>query len=74
MEEEKKIILYTIHCSRCNILEKKLNMQGIKYEICEDVETMYNLNIKSAPMLQVGDELLEFGQAINWLKAINTEA
>ena len=31
-----KVILYTIHCPKCDILEQKLNMKGICFEVVED--------------------------------------
>jgi hypothetical protein len=31
-----KIVLYTIGCPQCNVLEKKLNNAGVQYEIIND--------------------------------------
>lgn len=70
-----KIILYTIGCPKCKVLESKLDKKGIKYERCEDIETMRQKNLKSAPVLEVDGELMEFSLAIKWVNNVNiTEA
>lgn len=71
---EEKIILYTIGCPKCKVLKMKLDKAGIKYEICEDIETMKNKNIMSAPSLEVGTEMLDFSAAIKWIAQYNVEA
>lgn len=67
-----KIILYTIHCPQCNVLEKKLQQKGIQFEVVEDREYILSLGIKSAPVLEVNGERMSFTKAMAWLK--NTEA
>ena len=58
------IILYTTHCPRCKVLEAKLNQMGIKYSVCEDTDTMRNLQIKNVPMLSVNGKLLNFKDSL----------
>lgn len=65
--EEEKIILYTIGCPKCKILEKKLKEKKIKYEEFSNEEEMLKLNITHVPMLKVDKELLDFGQAVKWI-------
>lgn len=62
------IILYTIHCPKCNVLEKKLQQKGIQFDIVDDEEIIMQKGFKSAPILVVGDTVLEFSKAIDWLK------
>lgn len=62
-----KLVLYTTHCPKCNVLTTKLNAANIKYDICEDIEIMESKGIISAPMLEVDDKMLDFGQAIKWV-------
>lgn len=62
------MILYTIGCPQCNVLEKKLSKKGIAFDVCTDREKMEELGIKFAPALQLDTgELLNFSQANKWL-------
>ena len=61
-----KIIMYSTHCPKCNQLSKRLNERGIKYETCTDINQMQALGIKTAPYLQVNDELMDFTKAWRW--------
>ena len=69
-QDNKTVVLYTIHCPKCNILEKKINAAGIKFEISENIEEMYNRGYKTAPMLDVNGVSYDFSQAIKWLKTV----
>lgn len=62
-----KPILYTTHCPKCSVLEKKLKQAGVNYEICEDIETMQNKNIDTAPALEINGQLLNFIEAVKWV-------
>ena len=55
METEDKIVLYTIGCPNCKVLERKLNSKNVPYETVTDVEIMRNKGIQSAPVLEVSD-------------------
>lgn len=60
--------LYTIGCPQCNVLEKKLKMKGIQYEVCTDREKMEELGIKFAPALQLDNgEIMNFAQSNKWI-------
>lgn len=63
----EKIILYTTHCPRCNVLKKKLDNVGIDYEVCDDVEIMKERGFMQAPMLDVKGEVMDFAQAVKWI-------
>ena len=62
-----KIILYTTHCPKCNILMTKLNDKQISYTICEDIETMTTLGFDTVPVLEVEGEYMEFKAAVDWV-------
>lgn len=62
------IILYTTHCPKCKVLQKKLNQNNISYIINQDIDKMLQLDILSAPALEINNTILDFGQAIQWLK------
>ena len=68
MDSDKKIVLFTIHCTKCDVLEKKLTRAGIKFETNEDIEEMRRRNYKNAPMLEVDGVSYDFSGAIKWLK------
>lgn len=66
--ENAKIILYSTHCPKCKILEKKLSSKNINYEEVDDVDKMLDMGIKEAPVLDIGDRRLTFNEAIRWVQ------
>lgn len=62
------IILYTTHCPKCMVLEAKLKEKNIDYYICEDLDMMEQKGFMSVPMLQINTDIMNFGQAVQWLK------
>ena len=63
------IVLYSTHCPRCTVLEKKLNDKNIKYEIVDNEDEILKLGIDVVPILKVDDELMSFGQAVKWVNS-----
>ena len=61
------ITLYTTHCPKCRVIEKKLTQKGIQYTEVSDLEEMEKLGFRSAPMLKVDDKLYNFGDANRWI-------
>lgn len=61
------IILYTIDCPKCIILDEKLNKKGIQYSVSKDKEEMKKLGITKCPVLSINGELLDFEQAVVWV-------
>ena len=61
-----KIILYTTHCPKCVVLEKKLNQKQIEFDICDDIEIMEQKGFMTAPMLEVNNDIMDFGKAVEW--------
>jgi len=61
--------LYSTHCPRCNVLEKKLQQKGVKFELVLefDSDDMQKKGFDSAPILQVDDEYMDFVKANNWV-------
>lgn len=65
------ITLYSTHCPKCNVLSKKMDMLGIKYNVNDNVQEMISKGMKSAPYLQMEDgTLYNFIEANNWLKTL----
>ena len=61
------VVVYTIHCPACNILEKKLQKAGIEYSIIDDESKMSN--IEQFPMMQINDgPLMTLKEANQWIK------
>ena len=68
------IKLYTIGCGRCNVLEKKLNMKGIEFDLIDDndkvIKAGEEYGISTAPILVVDDNVMTFEQANKWIAGI----
>lgn len=70
-EEEKEtmnIILHSTHCPKCEVLKEKLVTANIEFTENNDVQIMKALGMKSAPILQVGNELLTFAEGVEWVR------
>jgi len=51
-------------------LKQKLDQKQIKYEECNDIDLMLNKNILSVPMLEVNGEIMNYLNAVKWVKEI----
>jgi glutaredoxin len=61
------ITLYTTHCPKCKVIEKKLALKKIEYKEETDIEKMKELGFSSAPILEVNGEFLKFADANKWI-------
>lgn len=61
------IILYTIDCPKCKILEKKLEQANIQYEAVKDKELMEQKGFDFMPVLEVDGQTMDFGKAVKWV-------
>ena len=66
-----EVILYTTHCPRCMVLEKKLKSKNISYVENTDVDLMISKGIMSVPVLEVNGNQLNFKDANEWLNIYN---
>jgi glutaredoxin len=66
-----KVVLYSTHCPRCNVLEEKLEDEDIEYTIVEDQSIMQDKGFMSAPMLEVDGECMDFAKAVKWVNSLN---
>lgn len=64
---DKEIVLYSTGCPQCSVLKKKLDAAAIKYTLCTDADQMLKKGFQTVPMLDVGDKILNFSQAIKWI-------
>ena len=65
------VVLYSTHCPRCNVLEKKLKQKNISYEEVNDIEIMEEKGISSVPVLEVDGASMDFKAANDWINTIN---
>lgn len=65
------VVLYTIGCPSCNILEKKLNDNNIKYTIADDLQKAIDAGFDTAPVLEVDGVMMDYIDAITWIKKLN---
>ena len=63
-----KVILYEHGCPRCKVLKMKLDQSGIQYTTINDVEVMKEKGFKEAPKLEVNEVVMDFKEAVEWLK------
>ena len=61
------VILYSTHCPKCNVLEKKLKQKNISYEEVNDIETMKEKGYLSVPILEVDGVSMDFKTASDWI-------
>ena len=66
-----EVLLYSTHCPRCDVLEKKLQQKNIQFEEVNDVEIMMKKGYMSAPMLEVDDVSMNFKEAVDWINTLN---
>lgn len=64
------MILYTTNCPRCTVLKAKLQKQNLDFEVVDNIDEMIKIGIKTAPMLKVNNELLDFSAAVKYLKTL----
>lgn len=66
----REIILYTKPgCPKCAVLRKKLNTQNVFYKEISSIEEMIAMGFKSAPVLVVDGEKMDYLEAIKWVNS-----
>ena len=68
---EEKVVLYSTHCPKCTVLEKKLQQKGVKYTEINDISELVERGFKSAPILRIGEQYLEFSDAIKYINSLD---
>lgn len=61
------VVLYSTHCPKCGVLEKKLSSSNIDYDIITDENLMIEKGFMSVPMLEVDGEIMDFKAAVEWI-------
>ena len=66
-----QITLFSTHCPRCVVLEKKLKQKGIDYDEVNDVSIMEEKGFLTAPMLEVDGKIMDFKDANDWINKLD---
>ena len=66
-----QITLFSTHCPRCIVLEKKLKQKGIDYDEVNDVSIMEKKGFLSVPVLEVDGKIMDFKEANDWINTLN---
>lgn len=62
--------LWTIHCPKCNILNKKLKDKQIEVEVIDDPEVIKTEGLDLMPVLELDDGTrMDFGDAVKWVNS-----
>ena len=64
------INFYTIHCPKCDVLEKKLNNKNIAYNLITDIGVMQQKGLDTMPMLEIDGKMMAFGDAVRWINEL----
>lgn len=62
------VTIYSTGCPRCNVLKTKLAQANIEFDISEDIDSLIDKGFQSVPVLDVDGTMMEFGEAIDWIK------
>lgn len=62
------IILYTIDCPKCKVLENLLQKKQISYITVRDVELMKQKGFTECPKLEVNGQVFGFTEAVKFVK------
>lgn len=64
-----EVIFYSTHCPKCKVLKTKLDSKKINYIENNSVEDMLALGVQMAPVLKVGEEIMDFSAAVKWINS-----
>ena len=64
------VVLYSTHCSRCNVLEKKLQQKEVDYDEVNDTSIMEQKGYLSVPVLEVDGKSMDFKEAVDWINTL----
>lgn len=64
------IILYTIDCPNCKILENKLKSKKISFSICRDLDLMEEKGFSHLPVLSVNGDYLCYKDALKHIEGV----
>lgn len=69
-----EVVLYTIHCANCKVLEMKLKKKNIDFKVVDDndavIQKGIEVGIHSAPILEVDGKFFGFTDAVKFLNRV----
>ena len=69
-----KIVLYSTHCAKCNVVKMKLDKANLEYTMIDDQDEVVKFgnshHITSAPILVVDDKVYDFSGAVKFLNEV----
>lgn len=66
------ITLYSTGCPKCNLLERRLTNDKIEFTVSNNIDKLIEMGFQTAPVLQINDQFVEYGEAMKMLKAYET--
>ena len=67
-----EITLYTIHCPKCKMLQKLMEIKKVNFDVVDDMKTVTSVameyDIKSAPFAIINGELYDAKKLQQWIK------
>ena len=73
---DKRYIVYTTHCPKCNVLEKKLKDANIGYTSTDDIQPIIDAGFLAAPVLydSIDEKYYTFSEAIKFINEYNNDS
>lgn len=68
--KNKNIVLFSNECSKCRILEHKLNEKKIVFTKESNLDEIIKQGFRSIPVLKVNDKYLDFLKAVENIKTL----
>lgn len=65
--DKNRVVLYSIGCPKCRVMEAKLKERGVSYTLCSSEEEMQELGIEEVPMLRINGHLKRFAEGVRWI-------
>lgn len=66
--------LYSTHCPKCNVLEKKLKENNIEFEIIDNIDDVIAFGREhdknTAPLLDIDGKVMDFIEANRYLSTL----
>lgn len=68
------IKLYSSHCPKCSVMEKKLKAKNIEFEVVDNgeevLEAAKKCGLNSLPLLEVDGKIMDFIEANKWISGV----
>ena len=61
------VTLYSTGCPKCKVLTMKLDKKNVQYDKSDDFSALIEKGYKTAPLLEVDGEVMDFNKAVNWV-------